>query len=265
MDADARPVELARRAARRTPRAGRSPSSSSTPASGVGLRRHRRAVAADESLRLAQRRPQALQDRPLPQQREALRLEARRTAGEPLVHLGGALAEEAVTAAITASSGAESGSDTSRSTSRVSRSWLHSHRSASLGDGVVDDDGAGRGVAAELHVERPGDTGHVVEPAPTEVHRQRDVGVLAGGQLADQLGDHPAADDRRGVGLLGIDECTSCGSVASRVRPGRRGWPVAVEERPRRLRRRSAEPATTAGPFGQRHGIDDGAVVERWR
>ena len=167
-----------------------------------------------------------------------------------------------VTAAITASSPVAPGSVTSRSTSRVSRSWLHSHRSRLVGDGVMDHHHVRRHIAVELDIERPGHAGHLLEAGRTQVHRQRDVGVLARVELADQLGDHTSADEHRRVGLLDAERVHVAGVLgqpASGRDDGDGRWPTA--SRPAAGPPAQRGGGDDAGTLGDAHGVDDGAAV----
>ena len=179
MDPDAAGVELAGAQASRTPRAaGRRRRSGRRPAP-----RRRRASGRGCGARPAASRaggPEALQDRALIQQRERLGLEPGRPAGQAEVQLGGAPAEHAghgghdrvVARCIRLG-------DEALDLAASGRSWLHSHRSASLSDHVMDNDRAGGCLAPELQVERAGHARHVLEAPRPQVERQRHVGVVA--------------------------------------------------------------------------------------
>ena len=170
-------------------------------------------------------------------------------------------ASRPVTAAITASSPVAPGSETRRSTSRVRRSWLHSHRSASLAMASWTTTTLAASVAVELDVERPGHTGYLLEPGRAEVDGQRHVRVLARVELTDQLGDHPTADEHRRVRLL---DAQRVHVAAVRRQLGQaRSTRVAGDDG---VTATSGTPAQRsgrhdAGSLGHAHGVDDGAAV----
>ena len=231
---------------------------SASAGSDARLRRTARCVSRSDG-------PQALHDRALPQQREPLGLERRRAAGQVQVHLRRALAEEL-------GDGLEHGLVAGRlglgdEALDVARQQVLAPlpQVGLVADGVVDDHHVAGGLAADGDVERAGDAGHPVEAHRPQVQRQRHVGVLARRQLADQLGDDPAADDHRRVRLLDAED-VDVARVGGQLRqPGPAG--VAGGDGAAAAPGPPAQGGLgdDAGALGQRHGVDDGAVVGRAR
>jgi hypothetical protein len=164
---------------------------------------------------VALRRPdgvaQGLQDRSLPEQRERFRCHCTRPAaaavadvgaGQRQVQFGGAPPEEigdlGSDELVLASVGRCTPID--RKPEFVER--LHPQVALVSNRVVNDHDVGGFRLADEIDGGGGGDTWHPVEPGRSQVAGEFDVGVHAGFETSDQLGDQRAVDDHRGVRLF---------------------------------------------------------------
>ena len=102
----------------------------------------------------------------------------------------------------------------------------------------------------------------MLEPGPCQLVGQVDVGVSRGFELADQLGDERAAEDHRRVRLLDAEH-VDVGDRRQRSGEPRAAW-LALRRtvRPWRTRLVSAAAAMACTPSGERHGVEQDAVVE---